>query len=666
MAEHREGARVEREGGSPSLAAWAYLLGLLGLALYLCWSHFAQPLAAGLTAAVLLALTVLTCTGMGRLALKMYVATHMSESERTLIGCTLGLGILSQGMLLLAATGALKPVAVVLLFSVLWVLSFTEMRDVVLSLAANRSLLRGRSGWTAFLAALLCLTFWTAWVPPHQYDSLVYHLELPAYYLRHGGLTAQPPVLFGHFPQNGEMLFMFALMLGSDLLAQMFSWLATALSLWWMFEMGKREMPINAALLACVLAASHTAVMLLSSITYVETLAMLWVTASVLCFCRWREIEGSRDGWLLLSALFAGLGVGTKYYVGICPAAIGLYLVIRRAWRPALRFGLCAAVVGSPWLIRNWLSLGNPFFPFLYQHFPYRGTGWGPENAKRYFSALTDYGHGHGQFFSDLLAFPFLAFTGNLRFGGGADVLGNLGWGLLLALTPLAAWAAFANRSLRRMLGYCAFHAAVWFSTGVVLRFLTVLVPLLSLPAAAGFHRLWRSFERGGKTLLAAALALFILCNLGFFFYVHTVLSSWRLLSGAESRNEYLSRRLDYYPCALRARERLGKNDRILIVGEQRGYYVQQDHVATTVMAPNRFVEWADRSSSPVELAGLLKSEGKFTHLLLVPREGRRLSGYGIFSFSPAGIRNWEGLERAGLLEPVYASDSCALMAIKD
>jgi hypothetical protein len=48
--------------------------------------------------------------------------------------------------------------------------------------------------------------------------------------------------------------------MGSDILPQMFSWLAMALSVWWVFEMGKREMPTTAALIACVLVASHTSV----------------------------------------------------------------------------------------------------------------------------------------------------------------------------------------------------------------------------------------------------------------------------------------------------------------------------------------------------------------------------------------------------------------------
>jgi len=85
-----------------------YSFALLALALHLVWSHFAPVLAGGLLAGALLAVAALTCTGVGRLLLKWFVGAHLSESERTLVGGTLGLGVLSQLMLALAAAQALR------------------------------------------------------------------------------------------------------------------------------------------------------------------------------------------------------------------------------------------------------------------------------------------------------------------------------------------------------------------------------------------------------------------------------------------------------------------------------------------------------------------------------------------------------------------------------
>lgn len=642
-----------------------YSFALLALALHLVWSHFAQVLAGGLWATALLAVAALTCVGTGRLLLKAFVGTHLSESERTLIGGTLGLGLLSQLVFALAALGMLRAWAVLVLAAVLWVVSFTEMREVVLSLRPNRALLGDRPAWTLGLGVLLALAFWTAWVPPHHYDALVYHLELPAAYVRLGGLTVPEYLPYAHFPQNAEMLFSFALLLGSDVLAQLFSWLAMATTVWWVFEMGRREAPLSAAMLACVLLASHTAVMLLAGSAYVETFVMLWLTAAVFCFLRWRDVAGPEGrGWLALSGVFAGLAVGTKYYAGACPAILFAFLVARRTERRDLAlFAGTAAAVGSPWLIKNLAVTGNPIFPFLAGVLPYWGPEGGREVAARYFKFLAEYAPQPKSLLFDLAAFPYLAAAGSTRFGGGADVLGDLGWAPAVALAPAALLAAVRSRELRRVTLYCVLHFAVWYGTAVVLRFLVVVLPLFYLSAAAGVQYVWDSMGGRGRALLGGALAAFLALNLGLFLHIQSLLQSWGVLVAAEPREAYLSRRLEYYPCARWSRDGLPQKAKILLVGESRGYHLEQDHVPTATMAPNRFVAWADEAAAPAALAGRLKQEG-FTHLLAVPREFARIEGYGTLAFSERGRRNWEALE-PDLAKPVFRTPGCAVLELQ-
>ncbi|MFH1724585.1 MAG: hypothetical protein ABII00_08185 [Elusimicrobiota bacterium] len=664
----------------------AWFAGLLALfAVHAALQHFSGALWAGAVSSALLAVVALAAAGCGRTLLRLFGIRGARESEKTLVGATLGLGALSQGVLLLGALGWLRTGTALALIGAFWVAGSGEMRGALASLGADRRVLRERPLLAGGVLALLGLTLWLAWVPPHQYDSLVYHMPLAQAYAREGRIVVLPELLFSHFPQNGEMLYALALLLGSDLLAQMFTWLGTFLSVWWLLEAGKRELPVAAVLLACLLTVSHTAVLLLTPTTYVECLVMLWVTASVLSFLRWRA--GSNGavtprGWLALSGIFAGLGLGTKYYAGICPAVLGLALLGRWiAARPlgrgprgasapvrlkdGLVFFAAAFAAGAPWLIKNAVTVGNPVFPFLYRLFPMRGVDWAGNavSASRYFEVLTEYGHVKGQFLKDLLQFPYLAAAGSTRFGGGADVLGSFGWGLLFAAVPLAVWAAWSKRTLRWICLYCAAHWAVWFCTGVVLRFLVVLVPLASLLAAAGLHRLWGRLGGPGRGLLAVGVAVCLWTNLALFLYVNIAVDSFPLLLGAVGRHEFLSRKFDYYPCAAHARDTLPKNDKILVVGEQRGYYVRQPHVVTTPMAPNRFVIMANAAETPADLARRLREEGGFRYVLLVPREGRRLGEeYGVFHFTERGYENWAGLE-SGLLETVFEDPGRCVLA---
>ena len=72
--------------------------------------------------------------------------------------------------------------------------------------------------------------------------------------------------------------------------------------------------------------------------------------------------------------LFAGILAGFCYAVKMTgfvavPAALAFFLW-RRQWRSAAICGTAAALVLSPWLIRNWVQTGNPFAPFLQRVVP--------------------------------------------------------------------------------------------------------------------------------------------------------------------------------------------------------------------------------------------------------------------------------------------------------
>lgn len=651
-------------------AAAAYSAGLLLFGAAVTWSYFSTTLQAGLLATALLAGFAALAAGAGRTVLARLSLGELGALERSVIGASLGLGILSTLIFALAAAGGLRSWAVALVLAALAAASFSELRSMAEALAAGR---RGAgAGATPILPGCvgiaLGLAFWTAWVPPHQYDALVYHLPLPAAYLRSGGLTVVPHLIYSHFPQNAEMLFALGLLTGSDLLPQLFSWLATALSVAWLYSESKGRMPKGAAWLACLVAATHSSVMLLAATAYVEAFVMLWITAALFCWLRGSEApeNGRKDAWMALAGVFAGLAIGTKYTAGVCAAFLALFSFARwlrakcsaREW---LVFGVAAALAGSPWLVKNWIVLGNPVFPFLFKALPHRGVPWGTENASRYFNFLTEYGHAKGRFLADILLVHYRAAFGAVNLGGGMDVIGTLGWAAIFALVPAAVWACWKERGLRWLGLYALLHWAAWFSSVVVLRYLTALVPVVAFLGAAGFWRLREASGRAVRGALGLGLGLLLACNAALFLSVHTMVTSWKPLLGLESHDEFLSRMLDYYPCARWAGEHLPEEGRVLLVGEQRSFYVSQNAVATTPMAPNRFVEWANESASSEQLAKRLRSEGGFDAVLVVPREAQRLGLYGVFAFTDVGKKNWDGLE-GRYLKPIYRAPACAVL----
>lgn len=664
---------MNETGPQPPAVLWPafFAAGTLGLALITAAGFFWPVVRSGLWATALLAAVLGIAAGCGRRALAGFGLRDLEGAEKTAVGTALGLGALSLGMFALATLHLLRPGAVVLLLAVLGLIGLPELRAALAApgMAAIRPV---RTQAAVVLVLPPALAFWAAWVPPHQYDSLVYHLALPQAYLRAGGWARLDHLVFSHFPQNGEMLFTLALALRSDLLAQLLMWSAAALSAAWIWFVPRKDMPDAGRWLACLLLVTHTAVLLLSSTTYVEPLVMLWTTAAVLSFWRWRSAEAApARGWLALSGVFTGLALGAKYYAGATAGIIGFMLLLRWVAAPSgqrrprfvdlVCFTGLAAAVFAPWLIKNYSDIGNPVFPFFYGWFESTRAGWPKESAQHYFRVLTEYGIG-GSWWRALSALPFQLLGNSLRFGGGMDVLGDMGWEILFWSLPLAVWAGRGLRMLRWLLVFCALYMAVWLSTGVVLRFLTALAPMLCLLAGCGLHALWGRLGDWGRKTLAAGVGLLMAAHLLVFLFAHQVFGSGEALLGTQDRETFLARRLEYYPCAAWARENLGRNDRILIVGEQRGYYLVQDHTATTVNAPNPFRVWAQAAADPADYARRLRGEG-FTHILLVPREARRLET-ALDPLSERGLANLAGLA-PGYMDRVFQAPACAIYKLR-
>ena len=71
------------------------------------------------------------------------------------------------------------------------------------------------------LGILVFLSLSLALAPAFATDALVYHLAVPKAYLEAGGIINLPNNVFSFYPQHTEMLYLFALAMGTDHLAQL-------------------------------------------------------------------------------------------------------------------------------------------------------------------------------------------------------------------------------------------------------------------------------------------------------------------------------------------------------------------------------------------------------------------------------------------------------------
>ncbi len=503
------------------------------------------------------------------------------------------------------------------------------------------------------LSLLLCFT------PITYYDSLVYHLALPLVYEKAGRWVALPELIYSAFPQNLEMLWLAGRLLAHDTVSNVIGWTLTASLAAAVFSFTSRFVSTASAWWATAMVAVMPAILLLSSGGYVDTGLAFFSFLSLYSVFLWREAPTRRLA--LLAGLLGGIATGIKYTGALSVFAAAILLVCADArlyWRRNLAHGLVlfagAYGVFLPWMLKNLFVMGNPVFPFFHQWSMVELNPWVGQAAEGYFQGLTEYTPRSG--FETVRLLWDVAVHG-LNFGGGMDVLGDLGWALLLAGLPLLWLCAPLSTAIQRLMSYAILFYVPWAMSRPVLRFLIPLAPVLAVLSGVAWTQGLEKISSRSMRFIAQAVFASLLVS-GLFLFVHTagLLGSYRVVLGLESMEGYLSHRLTYYRAA-RFVNTLPESTLTYVVGDQRGYYYDRPVIVTPVFNRNPLTDWANNAASVEALRQSLKDH-EVTHLLINFTEMKRLEHYRIFPFTPAGEKNWQGLLRQGTTL-LYQDDHC-------
>jgi hypothetical protein len=303
------------------------------------------------------------------------LALPTSPFEELLFALLIGTGMLGTTLLLLAAAGLLEPIVLWLvmcapvvpsrrrLFSAL-----SALRQGFSRMAERRAPLATFSLVTVLLAAVYsgCRDF----LPPTDWDSLMYHLEIPKEILRHGRLYVPVDNLHIAFVGLIHMLYLPLLAVGAisgpALLNSVF---AVTLALF-LLAAGERLYASSTGQLA------QTVVWASTSILLVATTARVDVTLSVFLFAaEYAALLGlteptQRGNYMVLAGVLAGFSAGIKYS-GVLYSGGILLMALPLAYRdPSMRRPLALAVLATavaaaPFAIKNTLELGGPLYPYF-------------------------------------------------------------------------------------------------------------------------------------------------------------------------------------------------------------------------------------------------------------------------------------------------------------
>ena len=545
-----------------------------------------------------------------------------SPLDRLILGTALGTGVLGLVGFVLGTVGAYRASLVwlllILTFAVNWRYPSFLLRVVRLCLRRALASMKSDRCFAVVLILLLTaavLRLLAAAAPPTGIDTLVYHLPLPQTYIAHAGLAFVPDILpYGEFPQQVEMLYTLALLLGPDSAAQMMHWGFGVVLVVVLYRLGRRYLNEWQSLMTAGVFYAIGDVSAQSSLALIDVAVALYQLLAVTTCMKY--LHNGHRSWLVLSGLFIGFAAGSKYMGGLIGVALAAFLmweVARRrlALHEGIRVTLVLGSLGAslllPWLVKNWILVGNPVSPFLTSLFvgqPYAvELGSYPEITRH---------SGHFPLpAAGLLLTPlWLTYQPSLLAG---SPIGPIFLAALPAL-PLA----LRTLDLRRLVIVATFMLPFWYFTGVPYpRFALAIFALLAVPALVGLYRVpWgRSTERLVSGLV---FAWCIFGMIGLTLYHNGLALSHVVQLGTESRAAYLTRALParfsdfhWYPDILWLNDNLPPDSFVL---------VEDNRFPDLKVPARRWLGWVDSwGSAPSCYQGLhaCLCDSGFTHVVM-------------------------------------------------
>lgn len=466
--------------------------------------------------------------------------------------------------------------------------------------------------WLVFILLFIFLNLSTALTPPISKDALIYHLVGPKRFIQDHGIGFISGNFYTNFPLTVEMLFTMGMLLKGPILAKLVHFSFGILTLAAIFQWTVTKSSVSTGLLAAAVYYTLPLVAKLSGWAYIDLSLAFFVLIMIIALLHWREFH--HKGFLALAGVFGGLAMGTKYsgILVVLIIILGALLFFtkgnRMGTRAVLVF-LIAAVVASPWYIKNWVLTGNPTYPFLYPLFG--GREWSQEMAKTYAMFLSFVGSGPG--ILNYLRLPWdICFVGG---GTRPDFDGFIG--PIFLLVPILSMAVRPKSvEIRFMLFFSLLYFIVWGMLIQQLRLLFPIFPVLSIILALLIYKISQAWLGTRSCILCFCLFTFAI-NTYFYLDHFRRIAPYKYLSGIQSEAQFLRSHLPSYTAIEYINHHLTDCDKVLFVFLVNGpYYCKRPYVYDPVFEANTFMDAIKASTSAREALAHLREKG-ITHILI-------------------------------------------------
>jgi hypothetical protein len=510
--------------------------------------------------------------------------------------------------------------------------------------------------------------------PTYFYDALYYHLALPRQYLLRNSIAPIPSISYSHFPEIAEMIYLAGLAVSGQVAAQLVNFL-----FWLAIILLGRELfqalfgPDKKIFAVIALLALPIFSLLGGLISNDLVLGFFILTGS--CVLVMKNISSGKRAFVF--GLVAGLACSVKlnaYLYMLIPQSLWLaYLILNRDKNAFVKSALIALAafvfVCAPFLIRNFATVGNPFFPALTSVLggplspeqslaiwrDAQGATWSPKLWENFFTIPHEFVyHPVGIKFINpdrLLPFPLIGLS--------------LPAGLLLLLLKKP------EKKLVPLCIYCAVFYLLWAFSFRLSRFAIGLWIILAVLSASGFAMLHEK-RKPFATLTTGALGIALLVGLILAFLSGARMNGWNMLIGRMSQEEYLKKISSVHPVEMGAypvyewlNQNAGADEQVALLGPTSSFYLQRKTLANSYIDWNPLLLMFNRGKSAEDVCGFLDKE-KIRWLVYQPGEIDRLgSQYPANRLSETGSAGLTNFLKSPCLEQVMSSKSRRIYLFK-
>jgi hypothetical protein len=276
----------------------------------------------------------------------------------------IGAAIFSLAIFALCATAMAYPLAILAICAaVLWI--------------GRRDLWRVESPgrfpyWRILLAvsAIYCVAyFFNAMAPEWSFDGSAYHLSLVARYLRQHSFGHVTWDFYADFSEGAEMVFLPAFAFGQHSAAAMVHFAFLLALAWQVFTYARSIGSPFAGACGVLLVFCSPLMGVDGTSAYVDVAAAAAAFTLFHLLQVWGTSRAPRLLWMI--GIAAGFCYAVKYTAWTAvPYALALVLWKSRRWRDAVKVALPASALIAPWMLKNWIVVGNPLAPLFNRYFP--------------------------------------------------------------------------------------------------------------------------------------------------------------------------------------------------------------------------------------------------------------------------------------------------------